>query len=314
MNILSTYVPSSTAIARAMFNGPVHGFRKCRLCNAKYKFDPKTTTSMDTHCKNKHYALYKQLSDLRDSKAVAKAGKKQPTIMEGLMRYSKDAFHGLVLSFVIATDQSFRVVEDQAFINMLRGLKPDVDIPTRRQVKRLLMIRFDKEARKMVQFFGSVTSKISFTTDVWTSQNNNAFNGITWHYCDENFELQSGLLAFMPFDGSHTGENIAGKFKEALDTFRIRFSQVMAITVDNASNNDTFISSLVRTGVLSNKEAHIRCFAHVLNLAAQDALKEIGPIFYLSCKLGRELNLCVDLRSRGTASDSLARCMMMSLI
>jgi hypothetical protein len=51
----------------------------------------------------------------------------------------------------------------------------------------------------------------------------------------------------------------------------------LAVTTDNASNNDTFIRYLLDVDVIADKECHIRCFAHVLNLAAEAALAEIKP-------------------------------------
>ena len=51
----------------------------------------------------------------------------------------------------------------------------------------------------------------------------------------------------------------------------------MACTTDSASNNDTLMDSLEFTCTNENinftkKHNHIRCLAHVINLAAQDAL------------------------------------------
>ena len=53
--------------------------------------------------------------------------------------------------------------------------------------------------------------------------------------------------------------------------------KILTITLDNASNNDSFIQSLI-PDVIRGGEYHIRCFAHVANLAAQDALKSIEPV------------------------------------
>jgi hypothetical protein len=51
----------------------------------------------------------------------------------------------------------------------------------------------------------------------------------------------------------------------------------MACTTDSASNNDTLMSSLESTCQdkhinFTKKNNHIRCLAHVINLAVQDAL------------------------------------------
>ena len=54
----------------------------------------------------------------------------------------------------------------------------------------------------------------------------------------------------------------------------------MAITTDNASNNNTFCQILESKCINENinfdkKNHHIRCIAHVLNLAVQTFLKSL---------------------------------------
>jgi len=54
----------------------------------------------------------------------------------------------------------------------------------------------------------------------------------------------------------------------------------MACTTDNAANNDTFIRSLEATcmeeGIdFKAEKQHVRCLAHVINLAVQQALKSL---------------------------------------
>jgi hypothetical protein len=49
----------------------------------------------------------------------------------------------------------------------------------------------------------------------------------------------------------------------------------MGVTTDNASNNLTFIEELSKENDFFEKEMHFRCFAHVINLSVQEALKEL---------------------------------------
>jgi len=54
----------------------------------------------------------------------------------------------------------------------------------------------------------------------------------------------------------------------------------MACTTDNASNNDTLMNELEKTCKDRNIEFtarnnHIRCLAHIINLAAQEALSTL---------------------------------------
>jgi len=63
----------------------------------------------------------------------------------------------------------------------------------------------------------------------------------------------------------------------------------MGITLDNASNNATFILSLstwsINKSLYFNQDFHFRCFAHVINLGVQEALtcldKEISKVKFV---------------------------------
>lgn len=50
------------------------------------------------------------------------------------------------------------------------------------------------------------------------------------------------------------------------------FDKKLAITLDNATNNDSFIDELMKRDPTFTAEHHVRCFGHILNLSAKDAL------------------------------------------
>ena len=69
-------------------------------------------------------------------------------------------------------------------------------------------------------------------------------------------------------------------YKNLLKTFLI---QILAVTTDNASNNITFLHNLSSELSIQNIEfdylnQHVRCLAHVINLAAQQALNSLRAV------------------------------------
>lgn len=64
-------------------------------------------------------------------------------------------------------------------------------------------------------------SRISFTIDGWTSIANKSFYGITAHFIDDNWELQSVVLDFVPANGNHTGKDIASIFFSVLQKYEL---------------------------------------------------------------------------------------------
>jgi len=90
--------------------------------------------------------------------------------------------------------------------------------------------------------------------------------------------LKTVILDFVTLPGSHTGDNIADKFEEIIEEFGIK-QLVSTVTTDNASNNVTFVQRLLEDGYIKSPEHHIRCFGHVINLAAQAAFEELRVSF-----------------------------------
>ncbi|CAJ0644801.1 14788_t:CDS:10 [Entrophospora sp. SA101] len=85
----------------------------------------------------------------------------------------------------------------------------------------------------------------------WTSANTIPFLGITSHWINIDWQLQETLIDFL-----------------------------LAVTTDNAMNNNTFVSSLAdicyNEGInFDIDNNHVRCLAHVMNIAVQHALKSL---------------------------------------
>jgi hypothetical protein len=144
-------------------------------------------------------------------------------------------------------------------------------------LKRRILDLYETKKKEKMDVLVRNTSKISFTTDCWTSPNKLAFMGVTAHWVNEEFEICCITLAFKPLPAKHTGENLAVKFKEILREYGL-WNKSMAVTMDNASNNDAMYNCLALDYDLSFAHFnHIRCFAHVVHLgvvAALDVIKE----------------------------------------
>jgi hypothetical protein len=123
----------------------------------------------------------------------------------------------------------------------------------------------------------SLLATISRVLDIWTSPSSKPFLGITVHFIDKDWEVRDCLLDFIAFKGSHTGEKMGETLISVLEEFGIE-NKILTVTVDNKSNNDTMVAYLLNKGILKDAECHIRCFAHVLNLAVKDALVEVPSI------------------------------------
>ena len=108
-------------------------------------------------------------------------------------------------------------------------------------------------------------TKVALTTDMWTSEANEGYLGVSCHYLTQDFDLVSGCLAVKPFSGRHTGVNIAAGIKNVLGNYSIDQSAVSAVIADNSAN----MNLALRLGEWRSRH----CFGHILQLAICDGLK-----------------------------------------
>jgi hypothetical protein len=185
--------------------------------------------------------------------------------------FSQEKFEQYLTNLFVVQDLPFQLLESTEFREYTQLLRPETRILKADALKNRIMDRFKNTKVQMKKFFSSIDSRISFTTDIWTSPNDLAFMAITAHWISEDFVINSILMDFVELSGSHSGVNIEKAFSQSLIEFNV-FEKKLAITLDNAYNNDTFLSALMERDPTFDKEHHVRCFGHILNLAAQDAL------------------------------------------
>lgn len=119
---------------------------------------------------------------------------------------------------------------------------------------------------------------MSLTTDAWTACTNQAYLSITLHWIDEQWCMQQILLDIIPIHENHTGLALAKNFLNTLKDYNIA-DKILAVTTDNAANMVTFgqhLSNMLANEYNNNEFMHLRCAAHILNLAVQAGIKLIN--------------------------------------
>jgi hypothetical protein len=119
------------------------------------------------------------------------------------------------------------------------------------------------------------SSRISIALDCWTSPFRQAFIAITGYFIDQEWEYREVLLGFEPIYGSHTGANLSETVFRILQEHSIA-DRVLSITTDNATNNNTMMTSVQETlqslGLTQTSTFRIPCIAHVIQLSLNELL------------------------------------------
>ena len=237
---------------------------RCLHCDKQYVCNGSSTGNLWKHLKTVHPDVTVD---------------QQPA--EGLRHvvYSHDAFREALSRWIVATDQPFTAVDDPSFQELVYLMHPDAKLPSNDTARRDIAKLFKEEKERVGALLRDVPGRLSFTADVWTSPNGQAFLGITVHWIDRNWKIRSLLMDIPPISGKHSGENLCGIFKRACDEFGV-LPKLLAVTTDSAFNNNTFMRSLKeecqRQGISFDHESrHVRCMAHIIHLAVGDFLDEL---------------------------------------
>jgi len=197
---------------------------------------------------------------------------------------NKEAFSVKTVRWMAQKYLPFNFFDDLETQKYFQFINPNVTVPQRNALRALVMKTYEDVKQSVIQDLRDNTSKISFTVDGWTSINRKSYYGVTAHFIDKKWQFKSVILDFIPSNGKHTGRDIAQMFYTLLKSHG-GLEKVQGITMDNASSNTTFMqqfSKIMEENMLDfdAENQHFHCFAHILNLAVQDALKHL----YADCK------------------------------
>jgi hypothetical protein len=199
--------------------------------------------------------------------------------------YNEDIMMGKLIKLIVRSDLPFSIVDDdnfQDFVNYLKrgNGRGSSDLVSRRTIMRRVEKMYIQKKQELKERLNSFKSKYSITCDVWTSKNQLSFFGFTIHYIDDDWKMQEHLLAFRYLESEHDGRSLSKAMIEELEDYGIA-DRLLGVTADNASNNmkmmahvQSYYDDQYPDAGFSVAWNQVECLAHVLNLGAQQILKE----------------------------------------
>ncbi|KAJ3454583.1 hypothetical protein MRS44_013183 [Fusarium solani] len=192
-------------------------------------------------------------------------------------QFDKDVFQRKLVRWIVQTNQSFRVAENETFRNMLDYLNPIISATNAHlshdAIRRRVIEEYHFFRLHIIKTLHQSPSAIHIAFDGWTSRNRHPLFGIVAFFLDRNFRPQKIVLGLPNLTDRHTGENIAESVQNILETFELRRDKIGYFTLDNASNNDAAMERLAHGFQWACPMARrIRCFGHVVHLVARTML------------------------------------------
>ena len=274
-------------------------------CKKEVKCKEGSTTNLHNHLK-RHRDIQVKLCPPKSAKLSSTSTEnnrspQQRTLLNTWEKWSRDSarhksISQAVAQYIVQDMRPLYSVNDPGFMNLIRVLEPRYDLESRTHVTNKLIPLMYEETCKQVEQLLSRCEFITLTKDGWTSRSAKGFTTVTAHVIDESWQLKELVLSTAEMSESHTAENLSEHMRSVAAAWKIDLHRTV-ITTDNAAN---IVSVIERCDVI----AHVRCMAHVLNLATQKGLTKVSS---LSRLLGRIRSIVNFFDRSALASNALCK-------
>ncbi|KNB17838.1 hypothetical protein FOXG_22067 [Fusarium oxysporum f. sp. lycopersici 4287] len=209
-----------------------------------------------------------------------KEPKEQDLINTLIKRFDKTAFQQKLVNWIVNSNQSFSIVNDQDLRDIFNYLNPSVEITkaniTDVTVRAIAEREFTNNMERVKDALRKSPGQIHIQYDGWKSGNRHALYGITCVFRDSNNRPQKCVLGLPELTERHTGENIAGQIIEIIREYEIS-DKLGYFTLDNAGNNKTSMGELGLEFGFDWEKRWVRCVGHVVNIVVKQMLYGKNP-------------------------------------
>ncbi|EUC59806.1 hypothetical protein RSOL_323740, partial [Rhizoctonia solani AG-3 Rhs1AP] len=114
----------------------------------------------------------------------------------------------------------------------------------------------------------SISGTVHIAVDGWTSPTSESYLGVVVIWYDKP-RIYRCILEFIRLTSAHTGTYLAEKIASCLQRYGLE-SWILAVCLDNASNNFTLVQNLEQlTPHFHGEQSYVQCLVHIVNLMAK---------------------------------------------
>jgi hypothetical protein len=146
-----------------------------------------------------------------------------------------------LLKWIVTTSQPFTVVQDPNFQELFMSVGGTIPIKSGNGIKYALEEKYRELLAKRLEVLSQTDSRKSLSVDCWTSSTGASFMAIIGHFIGNDFTYFEMLLDFTEIAGEHTGIVLADNLRACIAHWKLE-GRIIAITGDNASNNEAMIN------------------------------------------------------------------------
>ena len=252
-------------------------FWECDIC--RERFVATSTSNAEKHLRKKHLIRIKSPSLSPPPSSVLEQQRRGAEIQQFQNSHGADnlSFQERLVRFVVC-HASFGMVTNPYFRSLFLSTTSKFEISrqlpaSHNTLQTWIENDFEKSKTKIKRLLAGSRGNVHISSDLWSSPNGLALNGVVSHFVDAEYNIKTILLGLREIIGQHTGENIGQSMVEIIHDFHLE-PKLGTFIHDNATNNDIAVQYIIDTLDLQDthrkEHCRLRCMGHVINLAAQD--------------------------------------------
>jgi len=193
----------------------------CKYCGTKLIANSKSgTNSLRTHI-----AEYRPKVPSDDSNGFVATMKKKPDGRP--FTFNKQRSRDLMIAWIVRADVAFNKFDDEGFEPWMESMQPTFSGIGRQTIRNDCVAKFERAKIELRSELQSLSSRICFTSDLWTSNQKLGYLCVTAHYIGPDFVLKKKIIAFKDVKYPHTGVAIEEAITIVLTDYGIKEKMIL---------------------------------------------------------------------------------------
>jgi len=236
----------------------------CTICanhETKWRSMRSSTHTLAVHLERVHGIVFHQNGSQKKPKLIS------------ISNEEKNHFDLLLFRWLTTRNLSYSMVNSREMKDMMGALHPGYSMASVETLKSILEQQTKIVNAKVRTYLQTNLVAGSLSADGWTAVNGDAYFGLLLHFIDDGGVHQTVLLSALPKTGSQTAIALATRIREILDLWGLTSEYSNPLTKRKIKWFTSDTTNVMPATVRDLGFEWIPCFAHVLNLIVQDALK-----------------------------------------
>ncbi|XP_037445775.1 zinc finger BED domain-containing protein RICESLEEPER 2-like [Triticum urartu] len=185
---------------------------------------------------------------------------------------------------IILHDYPLHIVQQPAFSALIGSLQPCFKLSDVDAMEGEVYAVYLKEKHNLLQALSTMPGRMSLTVGLWITSQTLGYVSIAGQFIDMEWRVHRRVLNFTMVASPHSQDALAEAISRSLFDWGMR-EKLFAITLDNDCPSHDIYSANLRdhlsntNGVMLKGQLFVvRCYAHILNAAAQDVIASVHGV------------------------------------